>query len=87
VPRFLNMALRGEPITINGDGKQTRTFCYVDDNTETILRCLEKDLFVNDVLNIGSDTERSVLDLAKLIIKLTGSKSTLTHRPALPEGT
>ena len=86
VPRFLNAALRGEPIPIYGDGKQTRTFCYIDDNTETIVRCLEKGLFVNDVLNVGSDVEHSVLALAKLICRLTGSKSAIQHRPALKEG-
>jgi len=86
VPRFLNAALRGEPLTINGTGSQTRTFCYIDDNTETMIRCLSGDLFVNDVLNIGSDEERSVLDLARLIRRLTGSRSEIKHLPPLAEG-
>jgi UDP-glucose 4-epimerase len=86
VPRFLNAALRGEPITLHGDGKQTRTFCYVDDNIDTIVGCLEKGLFINDVLNVGSDVEHSVLALANLIRRLTHSKSDIQHRPALKEG-
>ncbi len=86
VPRFLAAALRGDPITINGDGRQTRTFCYVDDNTDTIIGCLRRGLFVNDVLNIGSDVEHSVLDLAKMICKAAGSRSVIRHAPALKEG-
>lgn len=86
VPKFLNLALNNNPITIFGDGKQTRTFCYVDDNTDTIIGCLDKDIFINDVLNIGSDTEHSIIELAELIIKLTNSKSVIQHLPALKEG-
>jgi UDP-glucose 4-epimerase len=86
VPRFLRAALRNEPIMIYGDGQQTRTFCYIDDNTETMLRCLKDDLFVNDVLNVGSDIECSVLDLANLVIRLTGSRSEICFLPPLAEG-
>ena len=86
VPRFLSAALKGESITIYGDGSQTRTFCYVDDNIDTIIGCLERNLFVNDVLNIGSDVEYSILDLAKKIITSVDSKSCLEHLPSLKEG-
>lgn len=86
VPKFLNAALRGEPITIYGDGSQTRTFCYVDDNTDTMVGCLEQELFVNDVLNIGSDTEHSMIELADLILRITGSRSHVQHLPPLKEG-
>lgn len=86
VPRFLAAALRGESITVHGDGNQTRTFCYVDDNVDTMIACLEKDLFINDVLNVGSDVEYRVIDLAGLILRLTGSSSLVQHLPALKEG-
>jgi UDP-glucose 4-epimerase len=86
VPRFVNAALQGEPLTVYGDGSQTRTFCFVDDNTDTMIGCLEQGLFVNDVLNVGSDIEYRVIDLAHLIIQLTGSNSTIEHLPALKEG-
>jgi UDP-glucuronate decarboxylase len=86
IPRFLSAALRNEPITVYGNGLQTRTFCYVDDNTETMQRCMEMSRYQNDVLNIGSDVEYSIIDLAKLIIKITGSRSNIVHCPPLPEG-
>lgn len=86
VSRFLALAMAGKPITIYGDGSQTRTFCYVDDNLDTVQKLLYENLAVNEVLNIGSDVELSVLDLAKLVIKITGSASTIVHLPALPEG-
>lgn len=86
IPRFLGAALRNEPITIYGDGSQTRTFCYVDDNTDTMIGCLERDLFVNDVLNIGSAEEFSVKELADVVMKVTNSESVLKHLPALKEG-
>jgi UDP-glucuronate decarboxylase len=86
IPRFIELALINEPITVYGDGLQTRTFCYVDDNVETLIACMEENHFVNDVLNVGSDVERSILELARLIIKLTGSSSEILHLPALKEG-
>lgn len=86
IPRFLLLALQGKPITIYGDGSQTRTFCYVDDNTETIQNILENNAFINDTVNIGSDVEMSVLDLAKYIVDFTRSSSPIVHLPALPEG-
>lgn len=86
VPRFVRAALNNQPIEIYGDGYQTRTFCFVDDNIETIVRCLKDNAYLNDVLNIGSDVEKTVLDLAKLIIELTNSKTNIIHLPPLPEG-
>jgi UDP-glucose 4-epimerase len=86
VPRFINLALQHNPITIYGDGSQTRTFCYIDDNTEATTNALYQNQFVNDVLNVGSDIEMSVLNLAKLIIQMTNSKSEIQHLPALEEG-
>jgi UDP-glucuronate decarboxylase len=65
---------------------QTRTFTYVDDTVDTCLNCFYKDLHVNDVINIGNDKLCTVLDLAQLIIKITGSASKIIHLPPLKEG-
>ena len=73
VPNFVGQALRGEPLTIYGDGSQTRSFCYVDDLIEGIYRLLMSD-YVQPV-NIGNPTEMSIVQLARLIQEITGSKS------------
>jgi len=86
ITRFLTAALKNEPITIYGDGNQTRTFCYIDDNVETVINCFEKNLFVNEILNVGSEKVVTILELASIIIELTGSKSKITFLPPLPEG-
>lgn len=84
--RFINMALNNKDITIYGDGTQSRTFCFVEDNIMATTNCLFKDMFVNDIVNIGSDVEVQVKELAQLIIDVTGSKSKLVHLPPLEEG-
>jgi UDP-glucose 4-epimerase len=86
VSRFLALALKGEDITIYGDGSQTRTFTYIDDNIDTIAIIMNKKLLENDVINIGSDKLMTVLELANLVLKITNSKSTIVHVPALKEG-
>jgi nucleoside-diphosphate-sugar epimerase len=86
VPRFINMALKNQDITIYGDGSQTRTFCYIDDNIEATKRIFEDGLHINDIVNIGSGVEVSVLDLAQKVIAITGSSSKIVHLPALEEG-
>ncbi len=86
VPKFLTLALNNEPLTIFGDGSQTRSFCYVDDNVQTCLNAMSSNLAINEELNIGSSIELSVLELAKTIIKVTGSSSQIIHMPALKEG-
>ncbi|MBR4452994.1 MAG: NAD-dependent epimerase/dehydratase family protein [Bacteroidales bacterium] len=86
ISRFIDMAIHNKPITIYGDGSQTRTFCYIDDNIDACYRAAEDNLFINEVVNIGNDNETSVLDLAKTIIKLTNSKSEIVHLPPLKEG-
>jgi len=86
IPRFLKLALKNKPITIYGDGLQTRSFCYVDDNVETCIKAMNNKNCINDVLNIGSDIEMSILDLAKQLISITKSKSKIIHVPALEEG-
>lgn len=84
--KFISKALKNEDITIYGDGKQTRTFCFVEDNVEACLKCLSEDLYINDVLNIGGEQEVSIIDLANTIIRLTQSLSKIIHLPALKEG-
>lgn len=86
ISRFISRALRNEPLEIFGDGSQTRTFCFIDDNITATTNAFYKNLFVNDVVNIGSDIESTILDLAKLIVKVSGSKSPIVHLPKLPEG-
>lgn len=86
VPRFINMALKAEDITIYGDGSQTRTFCYIDDNIDATKRIFEDNLHINDIVNIGSGIEVSVLDLAQRVISITNSSSKIIHLPALEEG-
>ncbi|MEQ1677933.1 MAG: NAD-dependent epimerase/dehydratase family protein [Chitinophagaceae bacterium] len=86
VSKFIDAALAGQPITLYGDGLQTRTFCYIDDNIEATTNSLYNDLFVNDVVNVGSDKEMTILDLAKLVIKEVGSSSQIVFLPPLAEG-
>ncbi|MEX1003192.1 MAG: NAD-dependent epimerase/dehydratase family protein [Crocinitomicaceae bacterium] len=86
VSKFLVLALKNEPITIYGDGQQSRTFCYVDDNIEATLKALNENLFVNDVVNIGGAEIISILDLAELIIAITKSKSEIQFLPPLKDG-
>jgi UDP-glucuronate decarboxylase len=86
ISRFIDQAMRDEPITVYGDGSQTRTFCYIDDNLETIERIMLQGHCVNDVINIGSDQEFSILTLAKKIIEILGSSSKIIHLPPLKEG-
>jgi UDP-glucuronate decarboxylase len=86
VPRFIKAALKNEPINLYGDGLQTRSFCYVEDNIDTCVKALMEDKCVNDVLNVGSDIEIAILDLAQKIITITNSKSEIVYLPALEEG-
>ncbi|RMF90470.1 MAG: SDR family oxidoreductase [Methanobacteriota archaeon] len=84
VPRFIDQALSNKPITVFGDGTQTRSFTYVTDQINGILRLAAKEDVDNPVVNIGSNRETSIIDLARLIIRLTGSDSEITFHP-LPE--
>ena len=86
VPKFLKAALANEPIYLYGNGLQTRSFCFVEDNVDTCVKTLNENLCVNDVINIGSDLEQTILSLAETIIKLTNSKSEIIHLPPLEEG-
>lgn len=86
VSKFIRAALKGEDLTVYGDGKQTRTFCYIDDNIDACLTAYRTGQVINDVVNIGNDQETTVIDLAKLIIDITGSSSRVVHLPPLEEG-
>jgi UDP-glucose 4-epimerase len=86
VSKFIRAALRNEDITVFGDGSQTRTFCFIDDNIDACLAAFVRGEVLNDVVNIGNDQETSVLELAQLVIELTGSSSRIVHLPPLEEG-
>ncbi|MFT4778442.1 MAG: UDP-glucose 4-epimerase [Flavobacteriales bacterium] len=86
ISRFIAKALANEPITIYGDGFQTRTFCFIADNTHACAQIFEEEKYINDVVNIGSDKEITILELATIIIRLTNSTSEIIHLPPLPEG-
>jgi UDP-glucuronate decarboxylase len=79
VGNFIVQALRGEPLTIYGDGRQTRSFCYVTDTVDGLVRLMDSQ--VEGPVNIGNPEECSVLELAQAVLALTGSGSTLVRRP------
>lgn len=84
VSNFVVQALLGEPITIYGDGLQTRSFCYVDDLIAGLVALMESDDAVVGPINLGNPTESTMRELAEAVIAVTGSKSTLVQRP-LPQ--
>ena len=86
VARFLEKALKNEDIGVYGDGSQTRTFCYVNDNVDTCIAILERELEMNDVINIGGEVVVTILELAELIIEETNSSSKIIYLPAAGEG-
>ena len=86
ISKFINAALSHQDITIYGDGGQTRTFCYIDDNIDATINALSHSEYANQTINIGNDKEVTILELASLIIKLTQSKSKIIHLPPLKEG-
>jgi UDP-glucuronate decarboxylase len=84
VSNFIIQALRGEPITLYGDGSQTRSFCYVDDLVEGLIRLMEASDEVTGPINLGNPREFTIRELAEKVLALTGSASELVFRP-LPE--
>jgi len=84
VSGFILQALKGEPITLFGDGEQTRSFCYVDDLIEGFIRFMNTDKEFIGPLNLGNPAELSVISLAEIILRLTGSNSALEFKP-LPD--
>lgn len=83
VSNFIVQALRGEPITLYGDGSQTRSFCYFEDLIRGMIAMMNNDSFVGPV-NLGNPDEFTIRELAELVVELTGSKSEIVYRP-LPE--
>jgi UDP-glucuronate decarboxylase len=81
VSNFIVQALQGKDITIYGDGKQTRSFCYVDDLIEAMVRMMETQASFIGPVNIGNPGEYSMLQLAEAILKLVGSKSKIVFKP------
>jgi UDP-glucuronate decarboxylase len=81
VSNFIVQALQHEPITLYGDGSQTRAFCYVDDMIEGFLRMMDAPDDITGPVNLGNPVETSVGELARIIIDLTGSRSKIVHRP------
>lgn len=86
IAKFVDLALAGKDITVFGDGMQTRTFCYIDDNLDVTKSILDNNSCINDVINIGNDHEITILELAQTIIRITKSSSKIIHLPALKEG-
>ncbi|MGB3625346.1 MAG: UDP-glucuronic acid decarboxylase family protein [Henriciella sp.] len=84
VSNFIMQALRGEDITLYGDGQQTRSFCFVDDLVEGLIRLMDTGPDVTGPINLGNPGEFTIKELAELIIELTGAKSSLVHKP-LPQ--
>src|SRR5438874_4070889 len=82
VPNLMGQALRGEPLTVYGDGSQTRSFCFVSDLVDGIYRLLQADF--HEPVNLGNPNEVSILDFAKEILALTGAKSEIVYKP-LPQ--
>ncbi len=83
IPNFVGQVLRGRPLTVHGDGTQTRSFCYVDDLIEGIVRFLESDAV--GPMNLGNPDERTVLELARLVQKVAGRDTGIVFKP-LPPG-
>jgi UDP-glucuronate decarboxylase len=81
VSNFIVQALRGEDITLYGDGNQTRSFCYVDDLVDGLMRLMNSGDDVTGPINLGNPVEFTMKQLADLVVELTGSKSGLVHRP------
>jgi UDP-glucose 4-epimerase len=84
--KFISAALRNEDITIYGNGSQTRTFCLIDDNVQACLNAFYQNKVINDVMNVGGNDEITILELAKIIINITGSRSKIVTLPPLKEG-
>jgi dTDP-glucose 4,6-dehydratase len=83
VPAFLEQAIRGRPLTVHGDGRQTRSFCYVDDLVEGIVRLVAS--AESAPVNLGNPEEMTILQFAASILKATGSASPLVHQDAMED--
>ncbi|WP_372630162.1 UDP-glucuronic acid decarboxylase family protein [Cohnella sp.] len=84
ISNFVTQALAGEPITVYGDGSQTRSFCYADDTLRALQLMMESDSATGEIVNVGNPHEYSVLEVARMVKRLTGSTSEIVFRP-LPQ--
>ena len=84
VSNFIIQALQNKPITIYGDGNQTRSFCYVDDMIDGLIKLMDTNDHITGPINLGNPDEFKIIELAEMIIKLTNSKSKIVYQP-LPE--
>ena len=81
VTNFINQALRGEDITLYGDGTQTRSFCYVDDMVAGLIALMESDAGITGPINLGNPDEFTLEELAEKVLEMTDSNSALTYKP------
>lgn len=81
VSNFIIQALRGEPITIYGDGRQTRSFCYVDDMIDGFIALMDADERAAGPMNIGNPSERTVAELAEMVVEMVGGNANIVHKP------
>ncbi|MBL4592856.1 MAG: NAD-dependent epimerase/dehydratase family protein [Flavobacteriales bacterium] len=86
ISKFINAALNNQDITVYGDGSQTRTFCFVENNINACVAAAFGENYKNRTINIGNNIETSILELAQIIIKLTNSTSKIKHLPPLEDG-
>lgn len=84
--KFIKNAVLGSELEIYGDGSQTRTFCFIEDNLKATISSMDKELWINDVVNIGNDNEISILNLAETVIEVLNSKSKIKFIQPLKEG-
>lgn len=85
IPKFVSAAKKNEDIIVYGDGSQIRTFCYIDDNVDTAIACLENEKGINQTINVGSDVEITIQQLGEKVIEITKSASKIKYVPAIPE--
>jgi UDP-glucuronate decarboxylase len=81
VSNFIVQALKGEPITLYGNGQQTRSFCYVDDLVDGLMRLMATDSDVTGPINLGNPSEFTIAELANIVLEMTGSRSEIVHHP------
>ena len=89
VPRFVSAALKNEPLSVYGSGDQIRCFCHVADAVKGLLLVMDSDKAIGQVFNIGNNSQISIIELAKKVIEITGSKSSIekiAYETAYPEG-
>ena len=84
--KFIKLALRGEDIPLYGDGSQTRTFCYIEDNTDFCTSAITNTNTINKVFNVGNDLITTIKELAEMVIQKTNSSSKIVYLPPLPDG-